>query len=469
MLFDLNRHSFAEYKKEFTALITLALPILLSQIAQVGTGFVDTIMAGSVSKEDLSAVGLGSSLFVTVYITLLGVMTALNPMIAQEYGAVSKGDARATDIGELGRQGLWYGLMMGVIGMVLIWATILPFERYFAHLSANTIAITKDYLWFIGLAMPAAMIHRGLHAYASSLNKPKVIMIVSWLCFFANIPLNYIFVYGKFGMPALGGAGCGLATAIVFWLNAIVLGVYIAKDKYFHEFGLTRQFSPPDIKLFGDLTKLGIPIGLSFFIEVSLFTCIMFLVARLGGNTEDYVAAQQITINITTLIFMIPQSLGVASTVRVGMAMGQREPAHARYGSGVALSGAAAISLITATLLVVGKEALANLYTNDSTVIAITTTIMLYAAAFQLVDAIQCVASYALRGYKITTIPMVIHIIAFWGCGLIPGILLAFYVGMGIYGFWMALVISLSVAAVFLGWYLERYSRRMVIQAHATP
>lgn len=462
MFLDLNRHSFADYKKEFIALATLALPMLLSQIAQVGTGFVDTVMAGSVSKEDLSAVGLGNSLFVTIYITLLGVMTALNPLIAQQYGAVNKGDAKAGDIGELGRQGLWYGLLMGVIGMVLIWAAILPFEHYFGHLSTNTLAITKEYLWFIGLAMPAAMIHRTLHAYASSLNKPKVIMMVSWLCFFVNIPLNYIFVYGKFGMPALGGAGCGLATAIVFWLNAIMLGTYIAKDRYFHEFGLMDKFSLPDIKLFGDITKLGIPIGLSFFIEVSLFSCIMFLVARLDGNTENYIAAQQIAINITSLIFMIPQSLGIASTVRVGMAMGQREPKHARYSSGVALSGATAISFLTAAFLVIGREQLATLYTKDTAVIAITTTIILYAAAFQLVDAIQCVASYALRGYKITTTPMIIHIIAFWGCGLLPGIVLAFYVGMGIYGFWMALVISLAVAAVFLGGYLEWYSKRMV-------
>lgn len=464
MFLDLNRHSFSDYKKEFIALATLALPMLLSQIAQVGTGFVDTVMAGSVSKEDLSAVGLGNSLFITIYITLLGVMTALNPLIAQQYGAVNKGDAKAGDIGELGRQGLWYGLLMGVIGMALIWATIPPFEHYFGHLSTNTLAITKEYLWFIGLAMPAAMIHRTLHAYASSLNKPKVIMIVSWLCFFANIPLNYVFVYGKFGMPALGGAGCGLATAIVFWLNAIILGVYIAKDRYFHEFGLMDKFSLPDIRLFGDITKLGIPIGLSFFIEVSLFSCIMFLVARLDGNTENYVAAQQIAINITSLIFMIPQSLGVASTVRVGMAMGRSEPESARYSSGVALSGAVAISFLTAAFLVIGREQLATLYTKDTAVIAIASTIILYAAAFQLVDAVQCVASYALRGYKVTTVPMIIHIIAFWGCGLLPGIVLAFYIGMGIYGFWTALVISLAVAAVFLGWYLERYSKRMARQ-----
>lgn len=460
MLFDLNQRTFTDYKKELFALITLALPMLLSQVAQVGTGFVDTVMAGSVSKEDLSAVGLGNSVFITIYITLMGVMTALNPMIAQEYGATKDDQTTTTNIGELGRQSLWYGLVIGVIGMALVWLCLIPFERYFGHLSTHTLDTTKQYLWFVGLAMPAAMIHRGLHAYASSLNKPKVIMIVSWLCFFANIPLNYLFVYGKFGMPALGGAGCGLATAIVFWINAIVLGIYIAKDSYFTKFGLMDKFSPPNLKLFGDITRLGIPIGLSFFIEVSLFSCIMFLVAKLDGNTENYVAAQQIAISLTSLIFMIPQSMGIASTVRVGMAIGQQNPAHARYSSGVALSSSIIISFLTATLLVVGREFLSKLYTSDLAVIAVTTSILLYAAAFQLVDAVQCVASYALRGYKVTTIPMIIHIIAFWGCGLLPGVVLAFYFGMGIYGFWTALVVSLGVAAVFLGGYLEWHSKK---------
>lgn len=465
MLLDINRYSPATYKKELSALIALALPMLLSQIAQVGTGFVDTVMAGSVSKEDLSAVGLGNSLFITVYITLMGVMTAFNPMLAQAYGSHQKGTTPACAIGELGRQSLWYGAMMGVIGLVIIWLATYPFERYFSHLSPHTIATTKEYLWYIGLAMPPAMLHRGLHAYASSLNRPKVIMYVSWLCFFVNIFLNWVFVYGKLGMPALGGAGCGLATAIVFWLNALMLGLYVAKDSYFKDFGLMDKFSLPDLKCFGETTRLGVPIGLSFFIEVSLFTCIIFLVAQLGSDgtnsTENFISAQQIVISITSLIFMIPQSLGVASTVRVGMALGKSQPTKARYISGVAVSFAVAVSFLTALVLVVGRFGLSGLYTDDVAVIAIAGSLILFASAFQLVDAVQCVASYALRGYKVTTIPMVIHAIAFWGCGLLPGCVLAFYYDMGIYGFWTALVMSLAVAGVLLLWYLETVSKKL--------
>ncbi|UNU73933.1 MATE family efflux transporter [Moraxella nasovis] len=464
MLLDINRYSFATYKKEFIAILTLGLPMMLSQVAQVGTGFIDTVMAGGAGKEDLAAVALGNSFFITIYITMLGVMTALNPMISQAHGAAVKG-GNSQAIGEMGRQGIWFGALMGLIGMLLMWLAVRPFQAFF-DLTDYTQTVGSNYIWFASLAMPAAMIHRSLHAYASSLNRPKAIMWVSWLCFFLNIPLNWIFVYGEFGMPKLGGAGCGLATAIVFWVNAIVLGLFIAKDKYFKEFGLTDKFSLPDLKLFGDIARLGIPIGFSFFIEISLFTCIMFLVAKLDGHTENLVAAQQIVISLISLIYMIPQSIGTASTVRIGYALGQNRPAQARYISGVSVSSAIVAAMITAIFLVVARYPLAKMYTDDLAVIGIATNIMLFAAAFQMFDATQTVASYALRGYKVTKIPMIIHATAFWGCGLIPGFILAFFMGMGIYGFWTALVVSLCVGAGFLMWYLEKYSKAYKIPSH---
>lgn len=450
MLFDLNRYSFPVFHKEGKKLVLLALPMLLAQVAQVGVGFVDTVMAGGAGKDDLAAVALGSSAFVMVYITFLGVMTALNPMIAQLYGA-----GKYDEVGETGRQSMWFGLMMGVIGMLLMWLAIVPFQKLL-NLSENVESMMAQYMLFTGLAMPAAMIHRALHAYASSLNRPRVIMIVSFLAFFLNVPLNYAFVYGKFGMPALGGAGCGVATTLVFWFNAAALWLYVVKQKYFRQFKLTERFSKPDMKVFKQIWKLGAPIGLSFFLEVSLFSCIVFLVARQG---EDYVAAQQVVISLTSVIYMIPQSIGSAGTVRVGYTIGRREYARARYISGVSLVLGVVMAVFTALLLVFLRYPLAGMYTDDAAVLAIAATVLLFAAVFQLGDATQCVASYALRGYKVTKIPMLIHAVAFWGFGLVPGYLLAYSADMGIYGFWTALVISLTVAAVLLVWYLEICSR----------
>ncbi len=213
-----------------------------------------------------------------------------------------------------------------------------------------------------------------------------------------NIPLNYAFVYGKFGMPALGGAGCGVATAVVFWFNALVLWLYVAKRQYFREFKLMDKFSKPDGRAFKQIWKLGMPIGLSFFLEVSLFSCIVFLVARLG---EDYVAAQQVVISLTGVIYMIPQSVGAARHGAGGLFARPRRICRARYVAGVSLVLGLVLAVLTALLLVLFRHPLAGMYTDDAGVLAIAATVLLFAAVFQLADATQCVASYALRGYKI--------------------------------------------------------------------
>ena len=450
MLLDLNRFSLTVLSKEARKLILLALPMLLAQVAQVGVGFVDTVMAGGAGKDDLAAVALGSSAFSTVYITFMGVMTALNPILSQLHGA-----GRKVEMGEAGRQGIWFGLMLGLMGMLLLWLLIWPFQ-WFLDLNANTEGMMSLYLLFTGLAMPAALVHRALHAYASSLGRPRVIMLVSFAAFLLNIPLNYMFVYGKFGLPQLGGAGCGVATALVFWFNAVVLWLCITKQRYLKQFGLNERFSKPDVRAFKKIWILGLPIGFSFFLEVSLFSFIVFLVARLG---EDYVAAQQVVISLTGIIYMIPQSLGAATTVRVAYALGMQQRERARYISGVAMVVGLLLATCTALVLASLRHPLASMYTDDAQVLKIVASVLLFAAVFQLPDCIQCVASYALRGYKVAKIPMLIHGVAFWGFGLLPGYWLAFYQDMGIYGFWTALVLSLTVAAVALVWYLEVCSR----------
>lgn len=467
MIFDIYKYTPKTFVKHASALMQLAIPMILAQIAQVGTGFVDTVMAGGAGKDDLAAVALGNSLFVTIYVTLMGVMTAINPILSHHVGQAKTASDKKI-IGEIGRQGLYLGAVVGVFGMLVMWSFIDVFKSVF-NLSQYGLSVAGEYIWYMAFAMPAAMVHRALHAYALSLGRPKIITVASFVCFFLNIPLNYAFVYGFWGMPKLGGAGCGLASAIVFWVNVALLIGYVKYAKFFEQFGLFKTWTKVDIERLKAFLKLGLPVGLSFFIEVSLFTCIMFLVAKLKGDTTDFVAAQQIVISITSLIFMIPQSIGIASTARIGYLLGRQTYQTARYVAGVAIMIAGMISVITAILLITGRQFLAQLYTNDLGVIDIAVKVMLFAAAFQLVDAVQCVASYALRGYKVTKLPMIIHMIAFWGFGLLPGYYLAFYQDMAIYGFWWGLVISLSVASVALWWLLDKHSLQVIEQQRYRP
>ena len=204
------------------------------------------------------------------------------------------------------------------------------------------------------------------------------------------------------------------------------------------------------------LWRLGWPIGLSYFLEVSLFTVIVWQIADLG---EDYVAAQQIVMSMTSIVYMIPQAVGTAATVRVGYSLGKRQFARARYIAGVSLLLGVLLAACTFCLLLFGRGFFVTLYNKDPNVVAIAVQVTVFAAIFQLFDFTQCIASYALRGYKITRVPMIIHAIAFWLLGLLPGYALAYPAGMGIYGFWTALILSLFSAAAALVWYLEKRSK----------
>lgn len=455
MLFELNEHSKGEVLTECRRLVRLALPILIAQAAQVGVGVVDTVMAGHASANDLAGVALGSNVFTTLYITLLGVMAALQPIVAQSYGA-----GKTTEIGEQGRQGLWFGLFLGISGMLLLWVVISPLQKQF-DMGSYVNKTFGQFVFFISLGMPAAMIHRAFYAFASSLNRPKTIMIVSLIALLLNIPLNYVFVYGKYGLPALGGAGCGLASAICFWFNAIVLGIYIYRQRFFAPFALFARFEWPKWRAQWAVLMLGIPIGLSFFLEVSLFTFISLLIARFGVT---HVASQQVVINITSLIYMIPQSIGIALAVCVGQAVGAQNWLRARFISGVGLIMGLIGACGTGLMLLTFRHFWVSLYTKDQNVIILGGTLLIFAAIFQLSDATQTIASYALRGFKLTKVPMLIHAITFWGLGLGIGCLLGLYFNMALYGFWLALVVSLTGAAVALVWYLNRESKVLVYQ-----
>lgn len=455
MLFELNRAPRGAIASEARALIHLALPMMIAQVAQVGTGFVDTVMAGNVSTDDLAAVSLGSSVFITVYVTLMGVVAALNPILSHLLGA--KAHAR---VGETGRQGLWFGLFIGVIGTLLMFASM-PLLRAWLDLPAHVEDMTVLYVAGAALGMPAAMMHRSLHAYASSLGHPRPIMLVSLAALALNIPLNYLLIHGLFGLPKLGGAGCGWATALVFWFNALALFAYIAKTPALQKYALTARFSRPDFARFGEFLKLGVPIGMSFFVEVSLFSFIALLVAQLGTLV---VAGHQAVLNFTTIIYMLPQSLSVALTVRVGHAVGAGDYLKARFASGVGLVTGLVASAVTMVAVLLLREPIIRMYTNDPQVVALGLTLLWFAAAYQLTDAVQTVASGALRGYKLTRVPLAIHLFSFWVLGLGLGYVLALtdYLvpAMGVTGFWAALVISLSAAALFLVYYLARESRK---------
>lgn len=461
MFFDLHHSPARDIRREASTLLKLALPMMVAQLAQVATGFVDTVMAGNVSTDDLAAVAMGASVFVTFYVTLMGVATALNPILSQLFGA-----GRQQEIGETARQGLIFCTLLGLVGAGLMLA-ITPLLRLWLDLPADVEDKIALYIAGAAFGMPAAIAHRALHAFASSLGHPRPIMVVSLIALALNVPLNYILIHGLYGLPAMGGAGCGWATGIVFWFNAITLYLYLRRSRHFRQYGLTARRSRPDWRRYLGFLRLGLPIGLSFFVEVSLFSFISLLIAQLGTQV---VASHQAVLNFSSLIYMVPQALGTALSVRVGQAIGAGDYRQARFASGVGLATGLGCAFVMMLLVLALRPAIIAMYTRDPAVLAMGATLLLFAAAYQLTDAVQTIASGALRGYKLTTMPMVIHVTSFWGLGLGLGVVLGLshWLGqpMGVYGFWSALVVSLSVAALILIAYLARESRRRLARQH---
>ncbi len=437
------------------SMITLAFPMFIAQIAQIGTAFVDTVMAGHLGESDLAAVAIGANIFMTVYITLLGVASALNPILSQLYGA-----KEYKKLGYTAQQGLWFCLGLGIIGSIILLLLIIPLQTYL-KLSDYTRQTTSLFIVGVSLAMPAAMMHRALHAYASSVNKSTPIMVVSLIALLLIIPFNYVLMHGLFGLPKLGGAGCGFGTALSFWFNFLALFFYIHKSDYFKPFSITQKLIKPTIKKVKEFLHLGIPIGLSFFLETSLFNFIALLVVELG---EAYVATQQVVMNITAMVYMVPQTIAIALSVRVGQAIGKGNYTLARQVSGVGISMGMVLALGTAMIMLLLRPQLISIYTNEPQIIAMGTLLLVYSAFFQVSDATQTIASGALRGYKLTKVAMVIHGISFWVFGLGLGYYLAFPQKMGLPGFWWGLIVSLTIAAILLTWYLLNRSKAFLVR-----
>jgi len=446
----------ARITSEWRRLLSLAIPIVIAQLANTAMGFVDTMMAGRVSPNDLAAVALGNSIWVPIFLLMSGVLLATTAKVARLFGA---GDNAS--IGPLVRQALWLGLFMGCALAVLMW-NAKPL-MYWLKISPELIEPAMGYLRAVACGFPAVAIYLVFRCYSDALGRTRPSMVIGILGLLINIPVNYIFIYGKFGVPAMGGVGCGWATALVMVFMAIAMLVWVRWAPYYQEHNVFKRFQWPDFVMQKSLTTLGVPIGISIFAEASIFSVIALLIGGLGANT---VAGHQIALNFSSLVFMLPYSLGMATTVRVGQAMGAKLPLQARFAALVAMGTALLVACISASYMMWFREAIARIYTEDPVVLSIASALIIYAAVFQFSDAVQVTAAGALRGYQDTRMTMLITLVSYWGVGLPTGYLLGLtdYLGsaQGPAGMWQGLIAGLTCAAVLLGWRLRHIGSKQI-------
>jgi MATE family multidrug resistance protein len=437
--------SSSQFKQESRVLLRLASPIILSQIAQVLMGLVDTVMSGHASAIDQAVVGLGVALWIPVFIGLMSVVQAVSPIIAHHYGAGDR-DAVVRDA----REGIWLALYAGQVPLILVpWAPDLLVSFRIEPALAERASV---FLWGIGLGLPAALVYRSLAFYSASINQTRPIMVLAFLGLGINASLNWVLIYGHFGLAAMGGAGCGWATGIGMWVALIALVAWTARAPAYQSYYLWQSWTLPSWAVQKRLLRLGLPMGGAGLAEVAAFSSVAVLVGRFG---EVQIAAHQIALNFSAIVFMFPMGLSAAITIRVGHSLGAGDAHVART---IAWTGVA-LGLILATLaigpIILLRHQVAAVYSTDGVVQALAANLLLFAAFWQLFDATQVCAIGALRGYKVTLMPMVLMLTAFWAIGVPSGTWLAyrgFIAGepMKVYGFWVGLVIGLVLVSVGL-------------------
>jgi MATE family multidrug resistance protein len=442
-----------KYLHEARILIALVIPVIFAQGSQTAIGVVDTMMAGGVSPTDLAAVAIGTSIWLPTILFGNGLLLALTPIVAQ-----FNGSGRRDRIAHQVQQSYWLAATLSLLAMAFLYNC-----QYILEMISDDpelVRISVGYLHTILWGAPGYLFFQVLRNQCEGLSKTKPGMIIGFIALMINVPINYIFIYGKFGMPALGGIGCGIASAIVYWSMYFMIRYYVKSASSQRDVNKMAKFEWPHGPTLKRLVGLGLPVALALFFEVSLFAVVALLITPLG---PIQVSAHQITLSFSGLMFVLPMSMGIAAAIRVGHLLGEKKVDQAKIASYSALAIGVSVAVVTANLSIVFREHIALLYNNNPQVILLAAHLMFLAAAYQCSDAVQVIGAGILRGYKDTRSIFFITLISYWVLGLPSGYLLGLtdYLvpAMGPAGFWIGFIIGLSCAAVLVGFRIRHIQR----------
>ena len=454
-----------KYFLEARQLLALAIPVILAQIAQTAMGFVDTVMAGGYSATDMAAVAIGTSIWLPAILFGHGLLLALTPVVAQ-----LNGSGRRERIAHQVRQGFWLAGIVSVLVMVVLWNAgyiIRAMHNIDPLLADKAVGYLRALLW----GAPGYLGFQVARNQCEGLARTKPGMVMGFIGLLVNIPVNYVFIYGHFGMPELGGVGCGVATAAVYWVMFFCMLAYVKRAHAMRDIQNAQHFGKPDWAALARLTQLGLPIALALFFEVTLFAVVALLVSPLGIVN---VAGHQIALNFSSLMFVLPMSLAAAVTIRVGYRLGQGSTLDAQTSAWTGIGVGIGMAVVTAIFTVVMRERIALLYNDNPQVVALASFLMLLAAVYQISDSIQVIGSGVLRGYKDTRSIFFITFIAYWVLGLPIGYILALtdwvVEPMGPAGFWTGFIIGLTSSAIMMMWrmrYLQRQPSSVILHRAA--
>lgn len=423
-------------------LLAHAFPILIAQLASIGMMVVDTAVLGHVSPLDLAAVAIGGGIHVSVVFGLVGILQAVAPVVAQLHGA-----KRDDEVAGVLQQGFWLALLLSVPGILFL--THPGILLGVASMDVAVEAKVRQYLALLAWSLPAALCYRTFYAFCNALGKPRVLMGIGLFSLALHAVLAWGLAQQGWLGEALGVVGCALSNILIAWLACLGGAAYLAWGPLGARYRPFADWQPPRWAMWRELLRLGVPMGFSNLVEITSFTLISLFVASLGATV---VAGHRIVANISALTYMLPLSLAIAAMATLGQAVGGRDWPRARATIQAGLLLAASLSTLAGLLLWLSAETIVAAYTDDPAVRSVAVGLIAYVAIYQFFDALQTVASHALRAYRVTFVPMLVQTLCFWGVGLLGGAWLCFRwePPFGVAGFWLAAVFGLVLAAAML-------------------
>lgn len=430
----------------------LSAPLIVTNLATAGMTTADTIMAGWLGAHELAAVAVGANYVSFFYLLGLGMLMALSPTVAHAYGA-----GRNEAVGGYVRQALWIA-----VGISIVVCTGLAFAEQVLlaiGIPAREADLAGRYVLAVAFGMPGIFGFLALRFSSEGLGWTRPIMYTALTALVVNIIGNYLFMYGKFGLPELGAVGCGVATAIADWVVFALMWFYMRRHRVYAPYRPLARFEWPNVSRIREILSLGIPISGSVVAEGGLFAAAGLMVGAFGA---DVIAAHAIAINYGALMFMIPLSLHSATTIHVGHKLGAGRLEAGRFAGWTGMALCVAVMAVSALILLIARRPIAGLYTGDPAVLVLAVQLLVYVAAFQVADGLQVGAAGALRGFKDAKVPMVFNLISYWLIGFPLAYGLGVSLGYGAAGVWFGLIAGLSFCALFLSLRFVRVGRRGV-------
>lgn len=437
------------YKQEIKTLIKLAVPVMIAQLSQTAITFVDTIMAGHYSAAALSGVAIGASIWLPTILFGQGLLSVLTPIIANLNGAAKREQIIAHT-----RQGLIIASILSVFMMLFLYHSdklIALRDSTDNPIDPEMVYVAVHFLRSIMWGVPGFLFYLVYRFQCEGLSNTKPAMYIMFIALVANIPINYVLIYGKFGFPEFGGVGCGITAAIIFWLMFVLIKCFTLISSSQKDIRQTPTNQLIHFDIIKRVMLLGTPLALAYFFEISLFAIIALMIAPLGKTA---VASHQIIFTISSMTFTIPLSLGVAASIRVGYLLGNKKTILAKQTAYISLIIALFTALFIALILILFKSFFISWFTTDITIIAICMQLIILLAIYQVADYLQVTAGNILRGYKDTKSILYITLISYWIIGLPLGYILGLtdiiIPAMGTAGFWIGITVGLFFAATLL-------------------